>query len=72
LHEIAQRLGVSLTSVPAVGDSARDLAAARAVGARPILVRTGNGAATAASLKQPRDIKVFADLIAVADALLDH
>ncbi|NKF21980.1 D-glycero-beta-D-manno-heptose 1,7-bisphosphate 7-phosphatase [Solimonas marina] len=44
--ELAKRLGVSLDGVPSVGDSWRDLEAARAAGARPILVRTGNGRET--------------------------
>jgi D-glycero-D-manno-heptose 1,7-bisphosphate phosphatase len=70
LREIAERLSVSLTDVPAVGDSERDLAAARAVGARPILVHTGNGAATAAALAPPDEVEMFADLAAVAGVLL--
>jgi D-glycero-D-manno-heptose 1,7-bisphosphate phosphatase len=46
LLDIAKRLGVTLDGVPAVGDSWRDLQAARAAGARPVLVRTGNGEKT--------------------------
>ena len=42
-REIERRLQVSLEGVPAVGDSLRDLQAAQAVGARPLLVRTGKG-----------------------------
>lgn len=42
--DIGHRLGVDLSLVLAVGDSARDILAAHAVGARPILVRTGSGA----------------------------
>ncbi|HEX7382335.1 MAG TPA: D-glycero-beta-D-manno-heptose 1,7-bisphosphate 7-phosphatase [Nevskiaceae bacterium] len=43
LQDIARRLQTSLVDVPVVGDSVRDIVAARAVGARPILVLTGNG-----------------------------
>lgn len=59
-----------LRGVPSVGDSARDLAAARAAGAMPILVRTGNGARTEAALPAGHDIDVYDDLGAVATALL--
>lgn len=41
--ELAERLNLSLTDIPAVGDSIRDLYAAKAAGAKPILVKTGNG-----------------------------
>jgi D-glycero-D-manno-heptose 1,7-bisphosphate phosphatase len=39
----ARTFGVQLAGLPAVGDSLRDLDAAEAVGASPILVRTGKG-----------------------------
>jgi len=46
LHDITKRLGVDLVNVPVVGDSLRDLQAAMAVGAQPVLVRTGKGTET--------------------------
>jgi D-glycero-D-manno-heptose 1,7-bisphosphate phosphatase len=67
-RQIEAALGRSLAGSPAVGDSARDLAAARAAGARPILVRTGNGSATEAGLAEP--VEVYADLAAAAEQLL--
>jgi D-glycero-D-manno-heptose 1,7-bisphosphate phosphatase len=69
-RQIEAALGRSIAGCPAVGDSGRDLAAARAAGARPILVRTGNGSATAAALTEP--VETYADLAAVADALLQE
>lgn len=69
-HRIARDLDVSLAGVPAVGDSARDLEAARAAGCRPILVRTGNGEGTLARGACPPNTPVFADLAAVAEHLL--
>lgn len=49
MHEdIMQQFGVSLADVPAIGDSKRDLDAATEIGARPILVLTGNGSAALA------------------------
>lgn len=72
LQDIAARLRVSLEGVPVVGDSARDLEAALAVGARPILVRTGKGADTERARPDLADIAVYDRLAAAVDALLDH
>lgn len=70
---LSEQFGVPLEGVPIVGDSERDLAAARAVHARPILVLTGNGPMTAASLKQQgSDVETFADLGAVATQLISE
>ncbi|MBI5432223.1 MAG: HAD-IIIA family hydrolase [Planctomycetes bacterium] len=44
LHDAARRLGLDLQRSWLVGDALRDLAAARAVGARTVLVATGKGA----------------------------
>ena len=44
-EQIAERYGIDLKGVPAVGDSARDLVAGAAVGCEPHLVLTGKGAA---------------------------
>lgn len=44
-EQIAERFGVDLRLVPAVGDSARDILAGMAVGCEPHLVLTGKGAA---------------------------
>jgi len=41
LEQLATHYGVSLRDVPVIGDSERDLLAAAAVGARPLLVLTG-------------------------------
>ena len=70
LKELAARLQVSLEGVPAVGASLRDLQAARAVGALPILVRTGKGERTLAKGEGLDGVRVYADLSAVVDALL--
>lgn len=70
LLEIAERLCVDPAGVPYVGDSARDIEAARAAGARPVLVLTGNGAQTVASGAELADVDVFDDLADFADAWL--
>ncbi len=86
LEEIADRLKISLDGVYAVGDSERDVIAARAVAARPVLVRTGKGERTLRKDKNLGDdsrdgggrtasgtaveVPVFADLAAFVDDLL--
>ena len=70
LREIAARYDVDLQGVPAIGDSERDLEAARAVGARPLLVLTGRGRATLRALQGRRDLEVYDDLRAAARQLL--
>lgn len=67
LEQIQRDYGCSLQDVAAVGDSARDLAAAERAGARPILVLTGNGKATQQALPQP--VETYADLATAAAAL---
>ncbi len=68
-EDIAHRLNTSLAGVPMVGDSIRDVQAAAAVGASPMLVLTGNGKKTRRAGNLPPDTRVFADLAAVVDAL---
>jgi len=62
--EIAARFNVDLAGVPAVGDSLRDLQAAAAAGATPVLVRTGKGRKTADDPALPPATPVFDDLAA--------
>ena len=69
LHEIAERMNVDLAEVPVVGDSLRDLQAAAAAGAKPILVLTGKGKATHNAGRLPPGTQVFADLAGVAERL---
>lgn len=66
LKEIALRFNTDLAGVPAVGDSLRDLQAALAMEAQPILVQTGKGRKTAADPELPAHTLVFPDLAAVA------
>ncbi len=70
-QRLSRHYGVPLDGVPVVGDSERDLVAARAMNARPILVLTGKGAKTARDLRRRGDdVETFADLDAVATALI--
>ncbi len=73
LEQLARYYDAELSGVPAIGDSLRDLDAAAAAGARPILVRTGNGRETEAALGRDRArVEVFDDLAAAAAALLQE
>jgi len=67
--EIAQRYNVDLAGVPAIGDSLRDLQAAQAVSAQPILVLTGKGQKTHADPNLPPGTPVFPDLAAAVASL---
>lgn len=72
-EDMAARLNIALVNVPAIGDSLRDIIAAKAVGALPILVRTGKGQKTASiSAGDLTGIPVFDNLAAVVDDILDH
>lgn len=70
LKQISAHFGAGLTNVPFIGDSMRDIEAALAVGARPILVRTGYGAQTIAESELPRSIETYPDLAAAARQLI--
>lgn len=70
LLEFSRRLRIPLAGIPVVGDKLSDVEAARAAGARPILVRTGYGQEVIDQGKLPEGVAVFDDLDAVADELL--
>jgi D-glycero-D-manno-heptose 1,7-bisphosphate phosphatase len=74
-EDIAERLGVELCDVHAVGDSPRDVQAARNAGCKNHLVLTGRSAglddAGLARLReQVGELTVHADLAAFADSLI--
>lgn len=71
-RDIGSRLKVNLAGVPSVGDSLRDLVAAKTVNALPVLVRTGKGKQTEGELKNDRGAVILDDLlIPVFDDLAD-
>ena len=69
LLEIARRFNVSLADVCMVGDAQRDVEAAAAAGARPVLVLTGKGRMTFDEGKLPPGTEVYPDLAAFARKL---
>jgi D-glycero-D-manno-heptose 1,7-bisphosphate phosphatase len=71
LLDIAKRMSLDLENVYAVGDSVRDIEAARAARARPVLVRTGNGRKAEKDLAGKLDgVAVYDDLAAFAAAVI--
>ncbi|MGE0277988.1 MAG: D-glycero-beta-D-manno-heptose 1,7-bisphosphate 7-phosphatase [Nitrospiraceae bacterium] len=71
LLEVAKRLDVDLEGVPFIGDTSEDIEAARAAGARPILLRTGRGMETEESCAGCADVEVYDDLADAASALIE-
>ncbi len=73
LNQIATQFNIDFSQQPVlmIGDSLRDLEAADAAGCTPILVLTGNGHKTQATLpKHLAQVAVYADLKAAVDELL--
>lgn len=75
LDAIARELGCTLSGVPVIGDSLRDLQAAIQRDCMPILVRTGKGRSSELLLHQQtepalRTAPVYDNLVAAVDALL--
>lgn len=73
--QIAKQFNTSLDGVIVIGDSFRDLEAALAVNAKPILVKTGKGLKTLENHKnelKTHKIPVFDDLKAAVDNLISE
>ncbi len=77
LQAIEHELGDTLIDSYFIGDSLKDLQAARSHGCRPILVRTGKGASTEQQLNsagvdidRPEGIPVYDNLELAVDAIL--
>lgn len=71
-EQIAARLKMNLSGVFAVGDSERDLLAAREVGAQPVLVLTGKGKKTQKTSHQLEHVPVYKNLADFTNALLSE
>ena len=74
-QQLANRLNINFSGIYSVGDSIRDLVAAKAAGARPVLVKTGNGRKSLKRIANNRHIDlagtmVFDNLATFTDALL--
>lgn len=75
LTDIGNRFQTSLGKVLFVGDNINDVHAAQAAGAKPVIVRTGKGEQTAATIAENNinNIPVYDDLADVVNSILeDH
>jgi D-glycero-D-manno-heptose 1,7-bisphosphate phosphatase len=72
LRSVSLRLGIPLQSALFIGDSAVDIAAARAARATPVLVRTGLGLETLTQYPDLAAIPNYADLGEAVDTLLEN
>ena len=77
LQAIEDELGEPLDGAYFIGDSLKDLQAARATGCKPVLVLTGKGSKTLSQLqsadvdlRDPATVPVYEDLAAAARAIL--
>ena len=70
LVEIGSRFHTDLRSVPVIGNSVQDIQAARAAGAQPVLVRTGNWQHCLQHKQELQGVSVYENLAAAVDALL--
>ena len=72
LDAISQEFNVSLQNVPLVGDSLKDIQAARQKGCRPFLVKTGKGMKTLATCDQHElnGVQVVDDLRSAVKVIL--
>jgi D-glycero-D-manno-heptose 1,7-bisphosphate phosphatase len=70
LKQIEKRYGITMKDVTFIGDAREDLDAAAAVGARPVLVRTGQGTEMLGELTGFDGVITYADLASAVDAIL--
>jgi D-glycero-D-manno-heptose 1,7-bisphosphate phosphatase len=70
LLEVARRFNVALDDTYMVGDALRDVQAAAAAGARPVLVLTGRGRKTLENGGLPPGTEIFESLAAFAKQLV--
>lgn len=72
LVQAMAEIGVEGVQTTFVGDSMRDLLAARAAGCRAVLVRSGNGATVESEARAEGFAEIFDDLASFARAKLDE
>jgi D-glycero-D-manno-heptose 1,7-bisphosphate phosphatase len=72
LMQVAEYFACGFDHMVVIGDSARDIQSAQAVGARAILVRTGNGRKTEQSIDSLNGIEVYDDLAAAVASLVEQ
>ena len=70
LIDVATRAHINLETTPFIGDTMRDLEAAMAADAIPMLVKTGKGTSTYNSGEVPSHVQVYENLYAAVDSIL--
>ena len=70
LERAERELELVVRGAPMIGDRRSDLEAARSAGCHPILVRTGHGRETEATLDPAWNVDVFDDLLSATRVLL--
>ena len=70
LRAISLRFATGLRDTPIIGDSLRDIEAARAANANPVLVRSGKGMFTQQNSPDLHNVPCFDDLADAVDHLL--
>jgi D-glycero-D-manno-heptose 1,7-bisphosphate phosphatase len=70
LLQIAARFHSDFSDALMVGDAERDIACAKAVNCKAVLVKTGKGTASLEQSTLLQDVPVYADLAAVVEAVL--
>ncbi len=70
LDQLSKAHQLDLTGVPFVGDAKRDLLAAKAAKAQPVLVKTGKGLKTIKDLDDLPNTPVFENLLAFSQHVL--
>jgi len=71
-YDISQRLKFELKNAVSIGDSLRDIQAAKIAGAFPVLVKTGKGKKTIKNNSGLDGVPVYKNLAAVVDELLSR
>ncbi len=67
--DIADRLGIDLTNIFAIGDSPKDITAALSSGCKPLGVMTGNGYEIKSQMP---NVSLFDDLYDAAEYVIDY
>ncbi|MBH98876.1 MAG: D-glycero-beta-D-manno-heptose-1,7-bisphosphate 7-phosphatase [Rhodospirillaceae bacterium] len=70
IKRLEKEHNVSVTDIPLIGDKPSDIELAVRAGARPILVRTGYGNRSAASI--PKSVEIYDNLASAAEILISE
>ncbi len=72
LEQVSERYRLPATELIVIGDSREDLEAAASVGARSVLVQTGDSEQAFAALKKFQGVTIYTDLAGAVDAIVER